>query len=232
VSLPFRDELARHGVPKERIEIVHNAIPADWGVRGRQPEKAGALRQRLGIPAGRKVILIVGRLSREKDHLTLLEGIARMESAVTAHLVVVGDGPERARIEKRIAGLGLEERVTFTGQQSSAEAYYGIADLAVLSSLSEGSPNALLEAMASGVPVVATAVGGIPEIVTHGESALLVRPGDAEGMCQSMVRLLVKEPVLARDMVERGRMLILERHAPEARMRKLLVLYRNLVHCR
>jgi glycosyltransferase involved in cell wall biosynthesis len=232
VSRPFREELARHGVPVERIEIVHNAIPPDWGARARQTEEAASLRLSLGIPADRKVILIVGRLSREKDHLTLLESIAGMPSSIAAHLLIVGDGPERARIEERIASLGLGAQVTFTGHQSSAEPYYGVADLAALSSHSEGSPNALLLAMAAGIPVVATAVGGIPEIVTHGESALLVTPGDAEGMRESMVRLLVKEPLLARALVERSRMLIRERHAPEARMLKLLGLYRNLLHSR
>ena len=117
------------------------------------------------------MILIVGRLSREKDHLSLLRALSQLavvrggEGAAIAHLLIVGEGPERARIEAAIRHLGLSEMVTLTGQVPSAEPYYGIADLAVLSSLSEGSPNALLEAMAARVPVVATAVGGIPEIV-------------------------------------------------------------------
>ena len=117
----------------------------------------------------------MGRLSREKDHLSLLRAVSQLRD-LNMQLVIVGEGPERVAIESAIRELALSDAVTMTGQVPSAEPYYGIADVAVLSSLSEGSPNALLEAMAAGVPVVATAVGGVPEIVTHRESALLIEP--------------------------------------------------------
>ena len=177
VSVPFRNQLVGQGVRPERIEIIHNAIAAGWGAEACNAEQAARLRESMGIAGNRKVVLIVGRLSREKDHLTLLEAVSRLRSTVAPHLVIVGEGPERSRIEERVRRLKLDECVTFTGQQGSAEPWYGIADVAVLSSLSEGSPNALLEAMATNVPIVATSVGGVPEIVTHEESALLIPPG-------------------------------------------------------
>ena len=191
----------------------------------RNSRNAAQLRAMMGIAPDRKVVLIVGRLSLEKDHLTLLDAINMLRSTLTPHLVIVGDGPERPRIEERIRRLGLTEYVTFTGQQNSAEPWYGIADLAVLSSLSEGSPNALLEAMATGVPVVATAVGGVPEIVTHEESALLISPGDPKAMSDAMVRLLT-QPEVAERLTKRSHQLILERYQPDARMRKLVSIYR------
>jgi glycosyltransferase involved in cell wall biosynthesis len=117
--------------------------------------------------------------------------------------------------------------VTLAGQVPSAEPFYGIADICVLSSLSEGSPNALLEAMAAGAPVVATAVGGIPEMVTHGESALLVEPGDCEAMTNAIAALL-NDGDLARRLAARAREIVLERHAPEARARRLVEIYRRL----
>jgi glycosyltransferase involved in cell wall biosynthesis len=227
VSVPFRDELTAFGVRSERIEIIHNAIPAGWGARACEPSEAAVLRAAVGIPPERKVILIVGRLSREKDHLTLLEAVHRLRETVAPHLVVVGDGPERPRVEERVRTLGLGYHVTFTGQQSSAEPWYGIADVAVLSSLSEGSPNALLEAMATNVPVVATAVGGIPEIVTNEESALLVKPGDPGAMSAAITRLLT-EPGLADRLKKRSRELIAERHEPESRARRLVSIYRSV----
>jgi glycosyltransferase involved in cell wall biosynthesis len=227
VSQPFRDELVMFGVPGERIEIIHNAIPAGWGAGVRGTAEAVALRERTGIPEGRKVILIVGRLSREKDHLTLLEAVGRLRPVVEPHLVVVGEGPERARIEQKARELGLVGHVTLTGQQTSAQPWYGIADVAVLSSLSEGSPNALLEAMAAEVPVVATRVGGIPEIVAHEESALLVRPQDVAEM-ESAIRRVLTDEDLSGALVRRSRELISERHEPEARMRKLVSIYRSL----
>jgi len=223
VSVPFRDQLIAIGVRAEKIEIVHNAIPSDWGAHALPPGSR--------IPAGRKVILIVGRLSREKDHLTLLEAVDKLRPAIVPHLVphiaIVGDGPEKPRIEERVRQLGLDDYVTFTGHLSSAEPWYAIADVAVLSSLSEGSPNALLEAMATNVPVVATAVGGVPEIVTHDESALLVAPGDPAAMSAAITRVLT-EPGLADRLRKRSRELILERHDPEARTRKLVSIYRSL----
>ena len=196
VSVPFRDQLVAIGVRPERIEIVHNAIPAGWGNEACEPEEAARLRASAGIARDRKVILIVGRLSPKKDHLTLLEAVNRLPATLKPHLVIVGEGPEKSRIEERMRQLGMNGCMTFTGQQSSAEPWYGIADVAVLSSLSEGSPNALLEAMAANVPVVATAVGGVPEIVTHEESALLIEPGDPVSMSAAMARLLT-EPDLA-----------------------------------
>src|SRR5579863_3456313 len=227
VSAPFRDQLAALGVPPDRIAIIHNAIPAGWGAQACRPEQAAAFRARTGIAPDRKIILIVGRLSREKDHLTLLEAVNRLRSTVTPHLVIVGEGPERHRIEERVRHLALGEHVTFTGQQSSAEPWYGIADVAVLSSLSEGSPNALLEAMATRVPVVATAVGGVPEMVAHEESALLIHPGDPVSMSAAMARVLT-EPELARRLTARSYELILERHEPEERIRQLVSIYRSL----
>jgi glycosyltransferase involved in cell wall biosynthesis len=219
VSIPFRDQLVAFGVRAERIQIVHNAISSDWG--------AESLRADSGIPAGRKVILIVGRLSREKDHLTLLEAVHRLRPAITPHLIIVGDGPEKQRIDEKIRHLDLTDFVTLTGHQSSAEPWYGLADVAVLSSLSEGSPNALLEAMATNVPVVATAVGGVPEIVTDEESALLVKPGDAAAMSAALARIL-NEPKLAARLAKRSHELILARHTPEARVRRLVSIYRGL----
>jgi glycosyltransferase involved in cell wall biosynthesis len=222
VSVPFLEELVAKGVRRERIEIVHNAIAPEWGTS--TPEARAALRAKLGIGLDRKVILMVARLSFEKDHLTLLEAIDRLSPSLSPHLLIVGEGPELPSIEQRIRALNLSGKVTLTGQQDSAEPYYGIADVAVLSSRSEGSPNALLEAMAAGVPVVATRVGGIPEMVTDNESALLVKPGDVSAMTDAIARLLEDSQLAAR-LTQRSRELIRDRHAPDARMRKLVGIY-------
>lgn len=228
VSRPFQRELEGKGVRRERIEVIHNAIRPDWGSEASNPDAAAALRGALNIAPDRKVVLIVGRLSREKDHLTLLDAVDRLRTRLAPYLVIVGEGPERPRIEREIRALGLEGSVVLTGQQKLAEPYYGIADVAVLSSLSEGSPNALLEAMAARVPVVATAVGGIPEIVTHRESALLVKPGDASGMADSMARLLENRDE-AGAMVAKAHQLIQEHYGPEQRTRRLVEIYRKVM---
>jgi glycosyltransferase involved in cell wall biosynthesis len=225
VSEPFRRELARRGVAADRIEVVHNAINPQWGLRDKSPEASAALRAKLGIGPEKRIVLIVGRLSSEKGHRTLLEAAHRLQgSAPPPHLLIVGDGPERPAIEETVRKLGLVESVTLAGQVPSAEPYYGIADVCVLSSLSEGSPNALLEAMAAGVPVVSTAVGGVPEMVTHGESALLIQPGDCQAMTNAIAALLA-DAALVRKLADRARQLVLERHAPETRTQRLVETY-------
>lgn len=228
VSRPFRDELTQFGVPEQNIHIVHNAIRPDWGHAAREPERAAALRQQLGIAPDRNVILIVGRLSQEKDHLSLLEAIRQVSPSHRAHLVLVGDGPERGSIEQWIRQHNMNGQVTLAGQQPSAEPFYGIARIAVLSSRTEGSPNALLEAMAAGVPAIATRVGGIPEIVTDGESALLVEPGQVAPLKNALDRLL-GDPALGELLARRSQQLIEQRHNPQARFEALTQIYRSSV---
>jgi glycosyltransferase involved in cell wall biosynthesis len=228
VSIPFREELIRQGVPPERICIVHNAVDPDYGAKARS--SAPELRARLGLRNGEDVILSVGRMSPEKDHLGLLDAFHRIHSAgmTDPRLVIVGDGPERPRIEQRIRALGLESRVILVGHVSTAEPYYGIASVAVLSSLSEGSPNALLESMAASVPVVATSVGGIPEIVTHRESALLVRPANPKELAEALSAILTSRE-LAVSLAQRARLLVETRHSPDSRTRVLCSLYREVL---
>jgi glycosyltransferase involved in cell wall biosynthesis len=224
VSLPFRDELIRHGALAGSIDIVHNGVDPDWGAPARQRQRPADLRAKLGIAPDRKVVLIVGRLSREKDHRTLLDAVHRLRPPLNPHLLIVGDGPERGPLEERIHAGGMTSSVTLTGQTPSAEAFYGIADVAVLSSLSEGSPNALLEAMAARLPVVATKVGGIPEIVTDGESALLVAPRDPCAMSKAIAALL-SDVALARRLSDRAYEVISTRYTPEVRTRRLIEIY-------
>jgi len=192
------------------------------------------LRVGLGIGPEKRVLLMVGRLSREKDHHTLLEAVRGLRSAARGgiapwpHLLIVGDGPERTRIEQSIRALDLVDAVTLVGQAPSAEPYYGVADVAVLSSLTEGSPNALLEAMAARVPVVATTVGGIPEIVSHGESALLIEPRDGDAMRRA-IEAVLRDQALARRLADRAHEIILGRHTPDFRAQRLIEIYRRVL---
>ena len=221
VSLPFRDELAAMGICPARIEVIHNAIEPDW------TSHDATLRASLGIPEGRNIVLIVGRLSREKDHLSLLAAIAQLPRELNPHLVILGEGPERPRIEAAIAALNMSDRTTLAGQRDSAKPFYGIAAVAVLSSLTEGSPNALLEAMSAGVPSVATRVGGVPEIVDDGQSALLVAPSNIPQMRDAIARIL-SDPPFAASLVANARQRIAQHHRPQVRAARLAALYHQL----
>ena len=136
----------------------------------------------------------------------------------------LGEGRERAAIERTIQELGLQQAVELTGHVRDVRPYYRRAQVLAISSVSEGSPNVLLEAMAAGVPVVATAVGGIPEIVSHGETALLVKPCDPVSLAAALNQVLSDHGLAAR-LAGNARQLIAERYSPQARAQALMDLY-------
>ena len=168
VCEPFAALLAKEGVSPRRIHVLPNTIAPRPAA---DPGRVAALRQSLQLPPDVPILLAVGRFSPEKGHSDLLRAFAQLPDAT--RLVLVGDGILRSELE-RLAG----PRVIFAGHQSDISPYYALATYFVLPSLSEGSPNVLLEAMAAGLPIVSTRVGGFPETVTDGESALLVPAGD------------------------------------------------------
>jgi glycosyltransferase involved in cell wall biosynthesis len=131
-------------------------------------------------------------------------------------------------MEKHIRALGLSSSVVLCGQQSDVRPFYAIAAVLALPSHSEGSPNVLLEAMAAGVPVVATAVGGVPEIAADGETALLVREGDPPAMAGALARLL-DEPAFARAMARRAQSAVLASYSPEKNREWIVNLYRTVL---
>ena len=198
VCRAFAVELGRLGISPSRISVQHNSVEPF------PPRPAGestSLREQLGIPPGGKTLLVIGRLSSEKGHADLIEAFALLPPAaagVRAWLVMVGDGVERGFLERRVQELGLGGRILFTGQQQDALPYYGMADLFVLPSHSEGSPNVLLEAMAAGLPIVTTAAGGAVELVDDEVSALVVPPRSPQALSRAMGRLLTDENLAAR----------------------------------
>ncbi|MDU8910817.1 glycosyltransferase [Aestuariicoccus sp. MJ-SS9] len=155
-----------------------------------------------------KNLLFVGRLAAVKGVRVLLEALAQMDGR--PQVTLIGDGPERAGLEAYAKALGLSDRVTFAGYQSqdAVAAALGETDVFVLPSFAEGVPVVLMEAMAAGVPVVTTRIAGIPELVEHGESGLLVAPGDAEALRDALQDLL-DDPERRRDMGARGRARVL-----------------------
>ncbi|MET0648485.1 MAG: glycosyltransferase family 4 protein [Pyrinomonadaceae bacterium] len=224
---PFAERLASAGVRRERISVLHNSVaPASAPEEG----VARALGIRLGLGEGERVILSVGRLSQEKGHADLVAALGhlgRLAPGLSFRLVLVGDGPERARLEEEARARGLSERVVFAGHHADVRPFYALADVLVLPSYSEGSPNVLLEAMAAGVPVVATAVGGVPEIVAHEESALLIAPRDERAMAEALARIL-SDATLARGLAAKAAELAAERFSPEAYARSVLEIYTGL----
>jgi glycosyltransferase involved in cell wall biosynthesis len=148
-------------------------------------------RQALGLPADALVVGSVGNFTAKKDHRTLLEATARAASQHGGlRLVLVGSGPLERELRDTTRSLGLTARVAFAGSRDDVAELLPAFDVFALSSRNEGLPISLLEAMAAGVPCVATSVGGVPEVVTDREEGLLVPPEDAVGLAEALCRLL------------------------------------------
>jgi len=170
-------------------EVILNGIEAAEIPR----EKGGAaLRRELGIAPGEILIGAVGRLSREKGQAVLVRAFALAKNRFGlggARLVIVGDGPDRSGLQTLARDLGIAGQTRFVGYQKATGDYYEAMDLLVLPSFSEGLPNAVLEAMALGTPVLATRVGGVGEIISDQANGWLVEPGLPEAMGRSLARL-------------------------------------------
>ena len=227
VSLATKQQLLRRGISAERITVVHNAVQPQLRHQGRD---ASILRQKkidLGISPDEKLILCIGRLSKEKAQIDMVDAmhhLRQLRPNLAVRTIIIGDGPEQERILEAIQSAGLEKYVTLAGHLKDLTPYYAGADVVAIPSLSEGSPNVLLEAMAFGVPVVATKVGGIPEIVTHGETALLVPARDPSAMAATIERL-ISDPGTASTLARQARQKVETDYSPETRAKALICIY-------
>lgn len=216
------------GVPRERMHVQHNSIrPEPRANRA----KAQALREQLEIASNEKVVLSIGRLSLEKGHIDLLRAFRRLDEVnpgLRGKLVFVGDGPERERLFVAARSFGLAETVIFPGQIRNVQPFYALADVMVLPSHSEGSPYVLLEAMVAKIPIVSTAVGGVPEMVEDQVSGLLVPVRDPNAMAAAIGRVLT-DPELARKLTTNASTLVSTRYSPETYVRSLVAIYDEVI---
>ncbi len=190
VSAEVRRQSLEEGVRPERIVVIPNAVELPLV----EPGTRERLRAELSVSPDAGLVLAVGRLNAEKGQSLLLEAapevLARCPRTVFA---LAGDGPLRAGLEEQAARLGIAGQVRFLGVRVDVPALLSAADLFVLPSRSEGMPNALLEAMAAGLPVASFNVGGVGEVLAHGETGLLVPPADVGGLAAAMLALLEDE---------------------------------------
>jgi glycosyltransferase involved in cell wall biosynthesis len=175
-------------------------------------------------------LVMVGRLQAPKDPITLLRALALLP-ALELEAVLVGDGPERSAVEEEIRRLGLGSAVRLLGERTDVPELLATADVFVLSTWSEGLPLSVLEAMAAGLPVIASNVGGIPELVSDGVSGVLVPPGDPDALAEAIERL-VGDRFLAQKLGHAGRRRVAESFDLEAVREAHLALYRRLLATR
>jgi sugar transferase (PEP-CTERM/EpsH1 system associated) len=182
----------RTGFPERRMQVIHNGVDTDRFAP--DPAARAAMRRELGIPDSDFLIGCVGNLSAVKDYPTVLRAIDVLHrSCKNYRLIIGGEGPERKRLEEIIrAHPEWQERVRLLGLSNRIPELLNALDCYVLGSLTEGISNSLLEAMATGLPVVATVTGGNPEVVVDGQSGILFPVGDASSLAAHLVRLQAK----------------------------------------
>jgi glycosyltransferase involved in cell wall biosynthesis len=190
-SEQVRDTVVREGVPANRVWTITNfADDGAFGVASHDERKL--VRESWNASAAAVVIGCVARFHPVKDHVTLVRAFAHLRARHhDVFLVLVGDGPTRPDVEALVSNLNLDSVVHFTGELNNRHNYHRGFDVSALSSRSEGFPNSLVEAMAAGNPVVATAVGGNSDAVLDGTTGFLVPPGDPKAFADALERLVV-----------------------------------------
>lgn len=222
VCQSFAHQLQALGVRADKVRVLHNSVVPLANIS--QAERA-ALREEFGVAADEALILAIGRLSHEKGHGELLKALALLGSAHRRwKLLLAGAGPERRLLEKLAVSLGIAESVLFVGHRADVARLYAVADLFALPSLSEGSSNALLEAMMAKVPIVATRVGGNPEIVIDEKTGLLVSPARPRELSAALGRLL-SDPTLGLQLAEAANVRAQEEFSPPRYRSRLLSIY-------
>jgi glycosyltransferase involved in cell wall biosynthesis len=225
VSEVVASTLIRSGVPLSRMALVRNGVNLER-FRNADP----ALRRELGV--SHRTVGFVGRLVPAKGGDVFLRAAQRVLSAYPdVTFVMVGEGPAREEWEGLAWQLGIDGNVVFTGSRKDMPEVYASLDVMVLPSLIEAMPMSVLEAMAASRPVIATRVGAVPKLVIHGETGLLLEPGDADGLTTSILRVL-RDPELARRLGESGHAHVAQHFSDAAMARSYIRLYEEAVSCR
>lgn len=225
MSQVMKSAFEKAGVPKAHLRVIHNAIdPEEYPVRADSLQ----CRARCGASADDLVIGVIGRLSPEKGQAVFVHAFAEAAQVIReAKAVLVGDGVEHEHLRQLVARMRLQDRLWFLGHCPDMPSVYAALDLVVIPSLSEGLPNVLLEAMLYRKPVVATAVGAIPEVMQGRLARWLVPPGDARALARAIVQALQDHRARA-EWVEAGERLVRRNFCPARRAERVVGLYREL----
>ncbi|MCE9556460.1 MAG: glycosyltransferase family 4 protein [Planctomycetes bacterium] len=216
------------GVRDERLSFIPNGIDENT-FRRRQPAAESELRRQQGVPPGRLLLGAMGRLSAEKGFDLLIRAVHTLvQEGQDLELWIAGEGDHRPALEKLIAELGAGQRIKLLGFCEDTIAVFNALDVFVLSSLREGLPNVVLEAMAMEVPVVATRVAGIPSLLTHGDTGLLCDCDDLTDLTVAL-RQMCGDAALRSQLAAAARKLIEEQYSFSRRMMREKAIYDRLL---
>jgi len=229
VSPEVRDDLVALGVaPAEKFSVIRLGIDLDDRI-GDSGDAGSSLRRLFGVSPDEFVVGWVGRMTAIKRVPDVLLAFRRLrDRGVNARLCLVGDGPDREAVEQRAHDLGVARHTLFVGYQRDVAAYYSFFDAFVLTSANEGTPVVAIESLAAGRPVVATRVGGTPDVVQDGADGMLVPVGDVEAIAAAL-ETLAADPELRRRLGEHGRERVIPRYRVERLVDDVDALYRELL---
>jgi len=214
-------------VPEGKIVVIQNALDIEWFEKTIDDEGEIPFKFK---SSGEIVIGSVGRLSEEKGYENLIRAFKWiLDDGIKARLVLVGEGKLKEALINLSYELGLNERVYFAGLRRDVPNLLKMMDIFVLPSKWEGLPIALLEAMYVGLPIIASRVGGIPEVVEDGREGFLINPGDAEELKKALNKLILMDKPLRKKMGERGEEKVLRKFSPEMYVKNLTKLYTCLL---
>jgi glycosyltransferase involved in cell wall biosynthesis len=229
VSPEVRDELVALGIaPASKFRVIRLGIALDTRIQADEAARAET-RRVMGIPDGRFVVGWIGRMTGVKRTDVLLHGFRTLrEDGIDAVLCMVGDGPDRESVEQLADELGIVRDCLFTGYQEDVGPFFAAFDVFVLTSGNEGTPVTAIEALAAGCPVVATRVGGVPDVVTDGEDGFLVSPAAVDELAGRLADL-ARDPDLRARMGASGRARMRTRYAVDRLIDDTDRLYRELL---
>ena len=229
VSRAVRDDLTQRGVNADKIEVIYNGIALDC----LKSNFSGSLvRTEYGIPQNTFVLGAVGRLVPVKGYQYLIEAMRSVVNAIPdCKLVIAGEGPLKDELFRRIVKHGLTSYISLLGYQASIPRFLSMVDIFVMPSLSEGLPIALLEAMACGNPILASSVGGIPEVITSGEDGILLPPADPKVLADSIMEMYFNGKLRAK-ISSRGKEVVEGNFSSSSMADRYLSIYWSLMQLR
>jgi glycosyltransferase involved in cell wall biosynthesis len=224
VSQKQADEIEKLRGNRRKPMVVKNAMLPPYE---RELQEAAVTRHALGIADDAFVFGSVGRLSREKGHRFMVSAFHRLMETNAGRkelfLIVVGDGHEQPALEQQALELGIRERVHFAGYQGNCTPWMKLMDCLVQPSLTEGTPNSVLEALCLRVPVIATAVGGVPDVIADGQNGLLVPAEDVSALARAMDRMRTEDGLRAKLIADA--LVRLEEFSPAHQRQKMIEMY-------
>jgi len=215
--------------PKREIQVIYNGC--DLNTFFYNEEDRRKIRNELNILGNEKVIIFVGNISRNKGIFELIESFMKLKQIyLDLHLILVGLGPDYKAIQNIISSNGLNRKIHLAGSKPHNEIphWLSAADIFVLPSYNEGLPNVVLEAMACGLPVVATTAGGIPEAIEDGESGILINKKDTESL-KKAIEYLLKNEVVAKKMGNNGRRIVEHKFSWKQNVDQVIKIYKELI---